>query len=279
MELPDIQKTLDLREVPIQTVGVTQIKVPIRIKRMVESKIISDYTVAEFEMGVSLPAEVKGTHMSRFSQVLTEFLQEDACLNCDMNIADLHEKVLDRLGAVRASIRATFPFFVPQPSPVTSTEGVAPVSVTLEVTGSLTRRVERTTVRVNGKTVCPCSREISEYSKSDGRGKGAHAQRSEITLSVDHLTVVFVPIEDLVDICFKSFSSPVYPVLKRPDERAVTMSAYENPKFVEDVIRDTAVNLRKWSSDKGGLLTYSIRVQNAESIHYHDAFAEVSGAF
>lgn len=281
MELPDIQKTKDTRGVPIHRVGVTGIKVPIRLKTFNHEPAIPQHTVADFSMSVNLPEQEKGTHMSRFSQVLMEFLTREEALTEDFNIAKLHLALCERLHSEESEISATFSYFISQPSPETGVRGIAPVTVILTVTGTPFEAIESTTVVVNGKTVCPCSREISEYDEETQKGKGAHAQRSEIVLAVAHHPSCFIPFEDLIAVAQKSFSSPVYPVLKRPDERHVTMAAYANPKFVEDVIRDVVVNLHEWANGVEGyrskLHAYEVRVQNAESIHYHDAYAEVRG--
>ena len=278
-DLPDIQKTPDTRGVAIQAVGVSGIRVPIRLKTYDQEPAIPQHTVAEFSMGVYLDHTVKGTHMSRFSQVLMEFLTRKDALVEDFNIASLHEEVCNRLFSPEADIKAKFAYFVTQYAPETKTVGIAPVEVVLEIAGSIVAPIETTTVIVHGKTVCPCSREISEFDDLTGKGKGAHAQRSTITLSVSHDPKFFIKFEDLIAVAQKSFSSPVYPVLKRPDERAVTMSAYDNPKFVEDVIRDVVVNLRAWNQQQpsSGAHWFTVRVENAESIHYHDAYAELTG--
>lgn len=271
--LPDIQKTLDKRKVPIRRVGVTGIQLPIRVKRP-EGPDLD--TVGVFEMACSIPMHVKGTHMSRFTEVLNEHISEAKPFSSD-DLQELAVVLADRMQSSEVFIKVTVSYFISQPAPVSNRQGTAPVKCVLEVVYKPDEDgpagcVVRTGVSVQGKTCCPCSREISDFDVDTGKGKGAHAQRSTITALVAHPWNTMVWFEELIDAAMRSFSSPIYPVLKRVDERAVTMGAYGNPKFVEDVIRDMTVELRGLSK----LTWFSIRVQNEESIHYHDAYSEVA---
>ncbi len=272
--LPDIQKTMDSREVAIDRVGVTGIRLPIRVKRPHAQSEDGSHcdTVGEFELAVALPAQVKGTHMSRFTEVLADYIDSHGVFS-GLGMVHLARNVATKLESRDALVRVHLDYFVSQPSPVRGVPGVAPIRGMLECRVLEGIPLTRTGVTVEGKTCCPCSKEISDYDPATGRGKGAHAQRSKITMEVTHLPDVTIWFESLVEIAWRAFSQPVYPVLKRPDERHVTMGAYNNPKFVEDVIRDTVCQLRDYPL----VGQYKVRVQNAESIHYHDAFAEVEG--
>lgn len=270
-DLPDIQKTQDHRDVSIANVGVSHVRVPIKFSAA-NGHIVR--TIGEFKVGVALESDVKGTHMSRFTEVLSEHLEADEHFD-STTLSNFLRTVLDKLDAVSGQVVLESEYFVPQLSPVSRKLGIAPFKVQLSSSINNQREpscFERVTAIVNGKTCCPCSREISGYDKTDGRGKGAHAQRGELVMSVGVRKGEFVWFEELFDVAMKSFSSPVYPLLKRPDEKHVTETAYGNPKFVEDVIRDAAVNLR---SMKRKISDFTIKVTNEESIHYHNAFAEV----
>lgn len=280
LSLPDIQRTRDTRRVHIARVGVTGIKLPIRVKRApieFTDLVQTLDTVGTFELSCSLPHYVKGTHMSRFTEVLNAHIDSGGVFS----IGDLQAVALElgnRLESCNVNLKLSVDYFIIQNAPVSGRPGMAPVKGTLEVSvhrpavGQAPYLIEtKTGVVVEGKTCCPCSREISDYDHASGRGKGAHAQRSTVTIVADHQADAVVWFEQLIIAAQRSFSSPIYPVLKRPDERAVTVGAYENPKFVEDVIRDVAVELRKIDD----IEAFTVRVQNAESIHYHDAFAEI----
>ena len=276
--LPDIQKTADTRNVHIDRVGVCGIKMPIRIQVPNQDGLghtLAD-VVGEFELTCFLPDNVKGTHMSRFTEVLNEHVDETGVFSHE-HLQSMAAKLATRLGSSHVFIKLEMDYFFKQTSPVSKRKGVAPIKAVLIVehsAGSSPQVILTTGIVINGKTCCPCSREISSFDHETGKGKGAHAQRGTITLRVKHTPAVMVWFEELIQVCLESFSSPVYPVLKRPDEKHVTEHAYGNPKFVEDVIRDVVVNLRKLESfDK--ILDYAVRVQNAESIHYHDAVAQI----
>lgn len=293
--LPDIQKTKDVRNVAIQQVGVTGIKLPVRLlvkppsPPWDQSNPASCDVVGEFEISCSLPYDVKGTHMSRFTEVLGETLGQDRFFSHDHFIPMVRE-LHTRLEAVVVKVSMVADYFIEQMAPVTARKSLAPLRVGLSVISDLaTGNMKHTTqVILDGKTCCPCSREISDFDHKTGRGKGAHAQRSTVDLSVITFSPETIWFEDLAATIWLSYSSPVYPVLKRLDEREVTMNAYNNPKFVEDVIRDVIVNTRRLRriylstrSEEERETPYhqaswdvKVRVQNAESIHYHDAFAE-----
>lgn len=274
--LPDIQKTIDIREVAINSVGVAGVKLPLGVLTPTGEVV---RTVATIKVGVSLPAEVKGTHMSRFSEVLHDFLNfgPGVCAGVleTKDLPQIVHKLREKLGG-DITLQVRLDYFAPQPAPATGKPGVAHFTGLLELksvsysNGTVQIRV-RTGIDIVGKTVCPCSREISGYDPETGTGRGAHAQRGRLIMRVDHLAERTVQFEELLLVAWNAFSSPVYPVLKRPDEKHVTEAAYANPKFCEDVVRDAVLGLRKIQ----GIHALEAHVQNAESIHYHDAYAHV----
>lgn len=293
MTLPDVQRTPDTREVDIKRVGVTGIKLPITLLRKDdEHNVKVDHplqeTVGVFELSCSLPAAVKGTHMSRFTEVLMAHLDANGLFSC-RDLQKLAYELAKKLQATEVLLKLRVDYFMRQDSPVTEKKGVAPLIGLLEVELSQIQQEEssgyanvdpkepewvmetRTGIEIDGKTCCPCSKEISDFDETTGRGKGAHAQRSHIKMLVNHRPENTIYFENLAKIAWRAFSIPCYPVLKRPDERHVTMGAYDNPKFVEDVVRDVAVQLRAFPIVYG----FQVRVENDESIHYHNAFAEV----
>lgn len=266
--LPDIQKTKDTRAVAIERVGVCAIKMPVCVKRRGGGTLD---TVGTFEMSCGLASDVKGTHMSRFTQVLNAFVDKGGAFHADA-LSELAGLLIDRMESHSVFIKVELDYFMEQKSPSTGISGIAPLKAFLSIEKNKRMGWERLSVGVviDGKTCCPCSREISDFDHETQKGRGAHAQRGTITMRVEGGEAASVWFEDLVEIAWKSFSNPVYPLLKRPDEREVTIGAYSNPKFVEDVIRDCVVQLRKLP-----VCSLKVRVQNAESIHYHDAYGEV----
>lgn len=270
--LPDIQRTRDTRDVTLRRVGVTDVKLPIKVAQKDGG---SQQTLGTFELACDVPRHVKGTHMSRFSEVLNHFVQSGRMFSAE-NLPDVAAMLLERMEANKVFIKVVFPYFIEQAAPVSGRFGLAPITsqLTIEATDGMHEisMTGSTGITILGKTCCPCSREISGYDAETGTGKGAHAQRGEIGMTVTHDAGTMVWFEDLVQVAWAAYSSPVYAVLKRPDEKHVTETAYGNPKFVEDVMRDTVVGLRKLPNIDG----MNVRVQNAESIHYHDAYAEYS---
>jgi len=216
----------------------------------------NQHTVASINMYVNLPREFKGTHMSRFIEILNEF-------HGDLDIREFStilEAMQARLQAESAHIEICFPYFVKKLSPVTSAAGM--MEYICRVSGSLDRRSGYDLileVNVPITTVCPCSKEISSH--------GAHNQRGLVRLAVRFKR--FIWIEDLVRLVECAASCEVYSVLKRPDEKYVTERAYDNPKFVEDVVRDIAKELK----GNTNILWFKVDVENFESIHNHSAYA------
>lgn len=253
-DMPDVQSSADTRHVAIDKVGVKDITYPISLHCPATGNVQN--TVAKVNMYVSLPHYQKGTHMSRFLEVLNK---HNECMRSDqiMNVA---RDIKDRLEAEEAHLSLTFPYFIHKKAPVTESPSLLDMEVTFEaVAGPKSDFIMG--VKVPGKSLCPCSKEISEY--------GAHNQRCLIEARVRFAAGKKMWIEELFEIVEKSASSPVFAVLKRPDEKWVTEKAYDNPKFVEDIVRDLAVML----DDENRIKWYQITSENFESIHNHNAYA------
>lgn len=249
----DVQSERDSRRIPIDRVGVSDVSYPIVV---LDQKENIQHTVAAVTMSVSLPHEYRGTHMSRFIEVLDEF-QGRVTLSSLEHITEDLRRVLD---AECAELSFSFPYFLLRKAPVTGMGSYTRYDVTFRATkGEIFDLI--TTVVVPVQTLCPCSREISE--------KGAHNQRASVEISVRMKGLVWI--EELVEIAEKNASAPVYTLLKREDEKFVTEQAYNTPRFVEDVLRDVAVALE----GEERISWYLIRVTSHESIHNHDAFASL----
>lgn len=251
MTLPDIQKTADTRNIPIDKVGVRGVKFPIVVLDRQDER---QHTIGDFTLTVDLPSEFKGTHMSRFLEVLNEHGKEVSV----SALPSLLTGLKSRLNAEKAHVRVTFPFFMRKKAPVTGKEGMMEFTCAFdaEINGSYSVLME---VKVPVTTLCPCSKEISEY--------GAHNQRGWVSVKVrtnDH-----VWLEELIEMIESSASCALFPVLKRPDEKWVTERAYENPRFVEDMVREVAL---KFDADER-ITAYEVEVENEESIHAHNAYA------
>lgn len=249
--LPDIQKTADERNIAIDKVGVRGVKFPIAVLDRANER---QHTIGNFTLTVDLPAEFKGTHMSRFLEVLNDCGREVSV----QSLPKMLHHMTERLNAQRAHIEVTFPFFMVKKAPVTGKEGMMEFLCGFNAEGNGTFDIELT-VRVPVTTLCPCSKEISSY--------GAHNQRGWVTVKAkakDH-----VWLEELIEAIEASASCALYPVLKRPDEKWVTEKAYENPRFVEDMVREVALRLD--ADDR--VRSYSVEVENEESIHAHNAYA------
>lgn len=254
--LPDIQSRADDRGLAIDQVGIKSLRYPITLNT--PSGPLS--TVATFSMTVGLPASAKGTHMSRFVDVLESFSDAlDAA-----GFEALVRTMIERLGAESGAIRMAFPCFVQKTAPVSGQKSL--VDYDAEWHGDIDHDgVYRfhMCVSVPVTSLCPCSKEISDY--------GAHNQRSLITVSAQ--VGQGMQLEDLVNIAQRGASCEVYGLLKRSDEKYVTEHAYDNPKFVEDVVRDVALALKAEPRVHG----WRVQAENFESIHNHSAFACISG--
>ena len=258
--LPDIQKTRDTRGIEIDKVGVTNVRYPLTLPLRDGSEF---NTVAKMSATVSLQSARKGTHMSR----LMIALNDQSHLFRPDTLEDVLGKMLVLLDAEEVFVEMEFPVFLKRSAPITGIEGMldynCKYSAMLSVDGVSDKMVG---VLANVTSCCPCSKEISQY--------GAHNQRSEVGIDVSPSPEALVWSEDLIDIAEKSASSQLYPILKRADEKHVTERAYDNPKFVEDIVRDTAIELLNLQQAET-ISWFRVYTTNYESIHNHDAFAQI----
>ena len=253
MPLPDVQASPDGRAVAINRVGVKSVRFPLRVRRADGAE---QATVATIDMYVGLPHHVKGTHMSRFLEVLHA---NTAALDM-AGLRVLMQTMLARLEARAGYIEMRFTYFIEKLAPVSGVPSLLDYEVTMRAEVDAAGQYEAAlTVQAPVTSLCPCSKEISEY--------GAHNQRSHITIEA-RLNAP-MEIEELVAIAEKEASCEVYGLLKRPDEKYVTERAYDNPKFVEDLVRDIALAL----NGEARIDAYSIESENFESIHNHSAYA------
>ncbi len=253
--LADIQASADSRDIRINRVGVKGVRALVRVRQADGGE---QPTVARFEMAVGLPGHVKGTHMSRFLETLEA---QGPALDL-ATLQDLLAQMLRRLGADRGEIEMAFTYFIRKAAPVSRVESALDHEVVMRVVhdpDNATRTTLQVCVPVT--SLCPCSKEISDY--------GAHNQRSHITITAQLRAPM--SIEELVRVAEEEASCEVYGLLKRPDEKFVTERAYENPKFAEDLVRDIAVRLNA----EPRIERYRLVAENFESIHNHSAFAEI----
>ena len=250
-ELEDVQGRADARRLPINRVGIKDIRHPVRVK---DRSAGEQHTIANFNMYVSLPHNFKGTHMTRF----VEILHGEREISVESFRAML-EKMTQRLEADTGHIEMSFPFFVMKKAPVSGVESLMDYQATLigERRDGQTETWVRVVVPVT--SLCPCSKKISDY--------GAHNQRSHVTIKAKLRSHLWI--EEIIGIAESEASSELYGILKRPDEKFVTERAYENPKFVEDLVRDVAGRLN--ADDR--IAAYTVEAENFESIHNHSAYA------
>ncbi len=255
--IPDIQSLPDERNIPIDKVGVKGLRYPISVRDRAKSL---QHTVGIFDLFVNLPHDFKGTHMSRFIEVLNEYRGEISM----QKFQEVLERIKTRLHARSAHMNVEFPYFVEKAAPVTATPGL--MSYTCFMRGSLADSFDLIVgVEVPVTTVCPCSKEISAY--------GAHNQRGLVRVQLRFNK--FFWIEEIIEIVESSVSSEIYSLLKRPDEKYVTEKAFDNPMFVEDVVRSALSRLR----EKNNFPWYRIEAENFESIHNHSAYAMIEKDF
>lgn len=257
--MEDVQNSKDLRQIPIDQVGVTGLRCPIFVLDRDREK---QATVAEFRLSVSLPHHFKGTHMSRFVEVLNEHRGEVTMRTIPLMLRDLKKQ----LEAESARIEVKFPYFLERSAPATGSKALMDYGCKFigESNGKKDDFILGITVPV--ASLCPCSKAISDY--------GAHNQRGYIDIEVksvrqDNGEPTLIWIEELIDVAEKSASAPVYPLLKRADERHVTMQAFDNPVFVEDMVRNVALKLQA----EKRVVWFRVHAENHESIHNHNAFA------
>lgn len=256
----DMQNQKDDREIDIDQVGVSDLRYPIVV---LDQKAEKQSTVASIAMSVNLPHYFKGTHMSRFLEVLNAHRGEVTMRTLP---TVLHE-LKSRLEAESARIEVTFPYFLERAAPVSGATGLMDYECWFHGESNGGADDFLLGVRVPVTSLCPCSKAISDY--------GAHNQRGNISIEVrsrrDGDGPSLIWIEEIVDVAEKSASAPVYPLLKRDDERHVTMQAYDNPAFVEDMVRNVAARLK--ADDR--VTWFRVHAVNHESIHNHGAFAKI----
>lgn len=253
--IEDVQSSPDNRHIPIQKVGIKDIRHPVRVKDRTGGE---QHTIANFNMYVDLPARFKGTHMSRFVEILNRHEREISIAS----FKDMLAEMTERLNARSGHIEMRFPYFINKKAPVSGVESVLDYDVTFIGMRRDDENCIQVRVVVPVTSLCPCSKKISDY--------GAHNQRSHVTLTARMRG--FVWIEELIDIIEAEASCELYGLLKRPDEKFVTERAYDNPKFVEDIVRDVAVRLDRDER----IRAYEVSSENFESIHNHSAYAQVA---
>jgi len=248
----DTQNEPDHRQIPIDRVGIKNLRYPMRILNKSGGE---QHTVATVALTVDLPEQFKGTHMSRFVEALHDCGPD---LHVD-SVRDLLQKLVERLHSECSHVTFTFPYFIEKAAPVSGKKGLIDYNITFDATLKRGEFDLVTIVTVPVATLCPCSKSISE--------RGAHNQRGEVNFAVRTSNPVWV--EDLIQLVEQSASCELYSVLKRPDEKAVTERAYDNPVFVEDLVRNVAVRANAEES----ILWYKVEAENFESIHNHNAYA------
>jgi len=252
--IDDVQGRPDTRRIPINKVGIKDIYHPVRV---LDRSGGEQHTIASFNMYVNLPHNFKGTHMSRFVEVLNHYEKEISVTSFQQMLAEMTE----RLDATSGHIEMSFPYFVTKRAPISGVESLLDYRASL--LGSLIdgKSIITLKVVVPVTSLCPCSKRISDY--------GAHNQRSHVTIRAE----LKGDIEwlELVRFAEDSASSEIWPMLKRADEKWITERAYENPKFVEDMVRDVALRLNA----DARIGRYSVDVENFESIHAHSAYARI----
>ncbi len=251
-EIADVQSSADTRRIAIDKVGIKDIRHPVRVRDRSEGE---QHTIATFNMYVNLPHNFKGTHMSRFVEILNLHEREISVQSFKQMLGEMTE----RLEAEAGHIEMTFPYFINKTAPVSGVQSLLDYEVAFigEIRGAYPEMQIKVLVPVT--SLCPCSKKIAD--------RGAHNQRSHVTVAAT--TCDFVWIEELIDIVERQASSELYGLLKRPDEKFVTERAYDNPKFVEDMVRDIAAQL----NEDERICAYTVESENFESIHNHSAYA------
>lgn len=252
--IEDVQSSQDSRHIAIDKVGIKDIRHPVKVR---DRSGGDQHTIANFNMYVNLPHNFKGTHMSRFVEILNLHERE---ITVDSFKEMLHE-MTQKLEAESGHIEMQFPYFMNKAAPVSGVQSLLDYEVSF--LGELHNDKPELTIKVvvPVTSLCPCSKKISEY--------GAHNQRSHVTVSVK--TNGFMWIEELIELIEGQASCELYGLLKRPDEKVVTERAYENPKFVEDMVRDVAAQLNA----DNRVTAYTVESENFESIHNHSAYAYI----
>ncbi|MEW8014714.1 MAG: GTP cyclohydrolase [Candidatus Sedimenticola endophacoides] len=252
VDIADVQSSKDTRQIAINKVGIKDIRHPVRVKDRSDG---TQHTIANFNMYVNLPHNFKGTHMSRFVEILNSHEKEISV----ESFKDMLAEMAERLEAKSGHIEMNFPYFINKTAPVSGVQSLMDYDVTLigEIHDGEPTMFIKVVVPVT--SLCPCSKKISE--------RGAHNQRSHVTVTVR--TNGFVWIEEVIELIEAEASCELFGLLKRPDEKHVTERAYDNPKFVEDMVRDVAGRL----NNEPRFSAYVVESENFESIHNHSAYA------
>ena len=256
MKLNDIQNQKDTRKIPINKVGVKGLQYPIVLQDRING---TQNSVADINMYVELPHDFRGTHMSRFVEILHHYHRDIIIDNLEKLLAEMKQK----LDADVAYLEMKFPYFIKKAAPVTKEESLS--SYQCGFNASMSKEfIFEMYATVPVLSLCPCSKEISQY--------GAHNQRAYITVGIVYKD--FVWLEELIEIIENAASCQVYSLLKRPDEKYITEKSYDNPKFVEDIARDIAIALKNDSR----ISKFSIEAESIESIHNHNAYAMIKSS-
>ncbi|MDF1589123.1 MAG: GTP cyclohydrolase FolE2 [Gammaproteobacteria bacterium] len=257
-EIEDVQNIADKRHIAIDKVGIKDIQHPVKVSDRTSGE---QHTIAHFNMYVNLPHQFKGTHMSRFVEILNKHEHEITV----KSFREMLSEMTERLQAESGYIEMAFPYFVNKEAPISKVKSLMDYQVSFigEITGDKTDVMVKVVVPVT--SLCPCSKNISDY--------GAHNQRSHVTVTVR--ADRFIWIEDIIDMVEQEASCEIFGLLKRPDEKYVTERAYDNPKFVEDIVRDIAARL----NDDKRINAYTVESENFESIHNHSAYALITNGF
>ena len=255
--MKDIQNQRDYRNIPIDKVGIKNLRYPITV---LDRRNGYQHTVASINMYVDLPHKNKGTHMSRFVEILHLFRPEISL----KKISDVLDEMKKHLNAASAHIEVAFPYFIKKNAPVSDSPGLMDYNCKIAGSSGPDGKLDLVSeVAVPISSVCPCSKEISEF--------GAHNQRGEVKVSTRFKK--FIWMEDMIELVEELASCDVYSVLKRVDEKCVTEKGFSNPKFVEDIVRDVSKKLY----EDDNITWFSVSAENFESIHNHSAFAHIIG--
>jgi GTP cyclohydrolase I len=254
--MKDIQSQPDYRQIPIDKVGIKNLRYLITVR---DRRDGFQHTIAAINMYVDLPHDNKGTHMSRFVELL-HLLRPDVSLD---KFSVILENMKKHLNAASAHLEMTFPYFIEKKAPISTSPGLMDYTCSIRGSSDPNGKVDLVSeVVVPISSVCPCSMEISE--------NGAHNQRGEVKLSTRFNK--FIWMEDMIELVETSASCDVFSVLKRVDEKSVTERAFANPKFVEDIVRDVAKQLNA----DDNIIWFSVSAENFESIHNHSAYASIT---
>ena len=250
--MEDVQSSQDTRQIPINKVGIKDIRHPVRVADRTGGE---QHTIANFNMYVNLPHDFKGTHMSRFVEILNNHEREISV----KSFKEMMVEMTERLEANSGHVEMNFPYFVNKKAPASGVMSLMDYDVTF--IGDFVDGDNKFTLKVlvPVTSLCPCSKNISDY--------GAHNQRSHVTVTATLKD--FMWIEEIIDLVEQEASCELYGLLKRPDEKVITERAYDNPKFVEDMVRDVAARLNA----EERISAYIVESENFESIHNHSAYA------